>query len=330
MAIRGIGTSRSITRSHRMRPTIVIPVHNRRDLTLGCLRHLASVGDLETHDAVVVDDGSNDGTGDAVRREFNGRVEVIRGSGDLWWTGAISVGMAHAFGRGAPAVYWLNDDCLPDRGTLSGLAFADVPVPGGRHRMPDTNSKNVLAAHLGQVISAPVCVRADSSTPVPIGFVGRKSFASIQGIQPVDGLSGFCVRVPRAVWAKIGLPDAEKYPHYYGDTSYTLAATRAGFRCVIVGSCRAQLIRYVPRAESVRRYVGRLAQDKGSWRQTFVETRSPFRIRTQSEYLRLRYGPLAGSLLALLRVLSWQSQWLGATLRRASSTAENLNQHRNL
>ena len=53
------------------RVELVTPVHNRRDITLQCLRSLSRIDrtGLDIH-ITVVDDGSTDGTGDAIREQF--------------------------------------------------------------------------------------------------------------------------------------------------------------------------------------------------------------------------------------------------------------------
>ncbi len=62
-----------------VRLEIVMPVHNRRALTLGCLRSIDACDHtgLDVH-VVVVDDGSTDGTAEAIAAGHPG-VEVIRG-----------------------------------------------------------------------------------------------------------------------------------------------------------------------------------------------------------------------------------------------------------
>jgi glycosyltransferase involved in cell wall biosynthesis len=45
---------------------ILIPVHNRKTITLACLEALEKNSDLERYQVVVIDDGSTDGTGQAI------------------------------------------------------------------------------------------------------------------------------------------------------------------------------------------------------------------------------------------------------------------------
>lgn len=274
------------------RPWIVLPVHNRREVTLAGLRHLAALGELDRHTVLVVDDGSTDGTSEAIARDFPG-VRVLRGDGTLWWTGAIALGMAHAFAGGATAVCWLNDDCLPEPGTLAALA-----AESARH---------------GAAVTAPVCIADDTGAPIDTAFTGRRHLSSGAAMaQRVDGVSGYCVWIPRAVWQDAGVPDRSRFPHYYGDTSYLLQAGRLGHVTLLLGTHRVRIAHHRDRASSVRVSAGRTARNRAGWDATFVSLRSPFRLATQFHYLVLRYGRAAGAVLFLLRFVSWQTQWLVA------------------
>jgi GT2 family glycosyltransferase len=75
---------------------IVTPVHNRREETLQCLRSLARAesSGLDLH-VIIVDDGSTDGTAEAVATQFPD-VEIIRGDGSLWYTAGTNRGIQAA------------------------------------------------------------------------------------------------------------------------------------------------------------------------------------------------------------------------------------------
>lgn len=277
-------------------PWILIPAHNRRAMTLGCLRHLEQDPAFGNCRVLVVDDGSSDGTAAAIRSEFP-QVGLLGGSGDLYWTGAIRAGMAEADRNGASSVIWLNDDCLPEKGSLATLMQR---CQGGT-----------------PALVGATCTAAEDSRPVTTAFIGRLAVSEVSGAHhdmPVDGLSGFCVALPRAVWETIGFPDAGRFPHYYGDTAYCLCARRAGFDILLSSQCRAKLVNYRERPRSIRALLASQSVPR-TWEGVFRSPKSPFRTGTQWHYLRLRYGALAGTLLACYRIVSWQLKY--ASTRRS-------------
>ncbi|MCG8688965.1 MAG: glycosyltransferase, partial [Desulfobacterales bacterium] len=72
-------------------------VHNRRDTTLACLKTLFAQQlpqDVELT-VYLVDDGSTDGTGAAVARQYPS-VRLIRGNGTLYWNGGMFLALGEA------------------------------------------------------------------------------------------------------------------------------------------------------------------------------------------------------------------------------------------
>ena len=193
---------------------IIIPVHNRKPLTLGCLKNLKTNGDLQKYHVIVVDDGSSDRTSDEVA-EYYPEVTILKGDGNLWWTGAIALGMKYAYEQGAQYFIWLNDDCqLSDRTIENLVDFA-------------SEHQNVIVG----------CQGIESENPNAIVFGGKlKTWQGYRFIRPpvntvasCDLLSGNIVCIPRSVVDQIGYPDSSFTPHYGGDALYLILAKKAGF-----------------------------------------------------------------------------------------------------
>lgn len=276
---------------------IITPVYNRKEITLACLKHLSECGDLQRYHMVIVDDGSTDGTADAIRTHYP-EVIVLTGSGDLWWTGAMALGMQYAYDQGAEYFFWLNDDCLPTENALLQM----------EHFMRQQADTLVSASFYTAGATAPVRVS---------GFRGRESVLAHAGeTEEVDGMSGWCVGIPRAVFSKIGPPDARKFPHYAGDSMYTLTATRAGFRAYILGDAIAQLVEAGASRGDLPSVFKPGLSPLQSLRTLFWNKKSPFRLTTQFFYQTTRYGLPIGSLLFFARAFAWLGQWI--TLQTAS------------
>ncbi|HVZ64998.1 MAG TPA: glycosyltransferase family 2 protein [Opitutaceae bacterium] len=188
---------------------VIVPVHNRREITLACLRALHADGVEDWAEILVVDDGSTDGTGEAVAREFPS-VSVLRGDGSWWWAGAIRRGMERTLARGAERIFWLNDDCRPPRGALralrdlvqrtGGVAWIDARAPGGwsygGHRR---------------------------------GAWGlRRCTPEEERAGKVETFSGNCACLPRAWIERAGLPHDHLFPHGIADLDYGLRLHAAG------------------------------------------------------------------------------------------------------
>lgn len=200
---------------------ILIPVHNRKTTTIQCLTHLAVQGDLEKFQIVVIDDGSTDDTAAAIQATYSS-VTVLQGNGNLWWTGAIKLGMEYAYAQGADFFIWLNDDTLPEPGAIATLV-----------------SK---CAHNSPCAVAAQCY--DNAFPTYGGQ--RKEGLSHSPLLPpkggdahCDSLSGNLTCIPRAAVERIGYPPAEKLPHYQGDTVYTWQLKQAGFQIIVTDQARA-------------------------------------------------------------------------------------------
>ncbi|NJL47612.1 MAG: glycosyltransferase family 2 protein [Leptolyngbyaceae cyanobacterium SM2_5_2] len=196
---------------------IIIPVHNRCATTLRCLAQLEAQGDLETFQVVIVDDGSTDGTTAAIQACYPS-VTILQGNGQLWWTGAIAMGMRYAYQHSATHMIWLNDDCLVPEETFSNLVSFIVQNP--RSIIGSQGYSDNAYTHL-----------------VFGGKHLNKGYYELfecprETIVPCDMLSGNLVCIPRSVVDEIGFPGAI-LPHYGGDTLYLIRARKTGFNLFV-------------------------------------------------------------------------------------------------
>lgn len=206
---------------------VIIPVHNRRELTLEALEHLRDTQDFDTFETILVDDGSTDGTSEAITSEFPS-VHLIEGDGNLWWTGSVRKGMAHALENGAEVIVWLNDDVRPEKGHVERLASAVDENPekmlcAVTRRDPPNNMEDSWGNRRIQQWYGPEPVEYDHSVEFQLG----------------DMIAGKFTAMHRSLVEDIGLPDADTFPHHHGDLDYSLRAKEYGYEPAVYTPVRA-------------------------------------------------------------------------------------------
>jgi GT2 family glycosyltransferase len=214
---------------------VAMACHDRRATTLACLDHLAAQ-DLDGVDVRVhlVDDGSTDGTADAVAAAHPD-VHVIPGDGSLFWNGGMRVAVAAALEHDPDHVLLLNDDTHLD--------------PGALHALLATAAELRERGHPPAVVVG--SVRSPDGTEVTYG--GRRRGTRAQplryplvepGDRPLQAATfdGNCVLLPRQVLRRVGNLDPV-FTHAMGDYDYGLRALRAGCEVWVapgtVGTCEA-------------------------------------------------------------------------------------------
>jgi hypothetical protein len=95
---------------------------NHLRMTRQCLTSVSAL-DPPAEKVLLVDNGSTDGTADAVRAEFP-QVEVLRLEKNLYFAGGVNEGIRRALADGAGSVLLLNNDVVLERAALEKLRRA--------------------------------------------------------------------------------------------------------------------------------------------------------------------------------------------------------------
>ncbi|MEO3693388.1 glycosyltransferase family 2 protein [Roseateles paludis] len=194
---------------------------NRVEKTMACLAALevaAKKADVELC-AVLVDDGSSDGTAQQVRQRFAWvQVEVNVGA-PLFWCRGMHRAMQLAFERRPELLLLLNDDTVLFEDALSTLI--DCLAQGGADQR--------LAIAVGSTCDATTGAQSYGGSRRisrwrPMTFV---RVAPTEKPQDLDTFNGNVVLIPTAVVERIGLIDGT-FEHAMGDIDYGLRARRAG------------------------------------------------------------------------------------------------------
>ncbi len=275
------------------RIAVLMTCFNRRALTLRCLETLARQPEFRGADLFLVDDGSSDGTRDAVRAMLPG-AHVIRGDGSLFWNGGMRLAWDHARASGESFDFylWLNDDVELAKDALAML-IADADAAASR------GSPVIVAAATTDPVTGAVTYgahrRASAARPLRMGLVQPTGEPV-----PADTISGNIVLVSAAAEALLGNL-SPVFQHIYGDLDYGFRARQTVIPVVLAsrlgGSCAANSVLGTsldPALSRRARLALRLREDRGihgrDWRR-FVRVHggglAMVSVYTLAPYLRI-------------------------------------------
>jgi GT2 family glycosyltransferase len=195
----------------------LLTCHNRRDITLNCLSALNRQS--INFDVYLVDDGSSDGTSEAIKKQYP-QVNLISGDGNLFWVGGMYLAFAEAMKYDYEYYLWLNDDTMLESNALKTLISTHFLLKArgysksiivGSSKDPDTNKYS----YGGRVRSKRKFSRTfDALEPT-------------QEPQECDTMHGNIVLIPCSVAQIVGNLETA-FTHQRGDLDYGLRAKKLG------------------------------------------------------------------------------------------------------
>jgi GT2 family glycosyltransferase len=214
--------------------SIVLLTWNGRPLTLGCLasieREVLARTDAEriAVETIVVDNGSADGTVEAVRERFPW-AQVVALPRNRGFAAGNNAGLARAAGR---HVCLLNNDTLVQRGGLEACvhfldAHPDVGAVGPELLHPDGRKQNSI--HNYPTLLLELVPRGVLEALAPRRYPSKR-YAHGAPVD-VEAVLGACMIVRREALDRVG-PMPEDYFFFLEETDWLFAMRAAGFRVV--------------------------------------------------------------------------------------------------
>jgi len=194
---------------------ILLPVHNRREITRSFVRCLKAQSYTGYH-LVLIDDGSTDGTENMVREHIPS-LTVLRGDGNWWWAGCLQKG-----------IDWLKENGVDDSAIVllinDDVTFGTDYLALARSAMMNRSGLLLLSRHScdgGNTISESGVV-AD---------LRRLSFRVADTGEQVNCLSTRGLFIRFGDIRLIGDFHPRILPHYLSDYEYTIRAAGKAMRC---------------------------------------------------------------------------------------------------
>lgn len=194
---------------------ILLPVHNRREITCAFVDCLAAQTFSDYH-LILIDDGSTDGTAEMVQARI-ASTTVLRGNGDWWWAGSLQQGLnwLKASGvDGQAVVLFINDD----------VRFASDYLEKAIHIMSG-KKRTLLLSQFG---------KAEDGQAMETGVTADFSRLTFEIARSPEQINCLSTRGLFAYWEDvraIGDFHPKLLPHYLSDYEYTIRACRKGFKC---------------------------------------------------------------------------------------------------
>jgi GT2 family glycosyltransferase len=206
--------------------SIIIPTYNRPQGLVSCMQSVKPLLCHEKLKIIVVLDGCAEESWEIVKLFDSPNLFTIEGDGNLYWGGAIALGMQLAFDEvGSDAVIWLNDDSVFTAEDILNLVKAHQALPeyiiGG----------NLVAKNLEDT-----------------AIYSLKEQVK-DGLYSIPYLNGNCTLIPRKVYERIGNIDANKFPHF-ADAPYIDKACKLEFKCLVAEQSKVgihyDIVRHLP------------------------------------------------------------------------------------
>jgi N-acetylglucosaminyl-diphospho-decaprenol L-rhamnosyltransferase len=300
-----------------MDASIIIVSYNTRDLLRDCLASLDGGCTGITHETIVVDNASADGSADLVAESFP-RMRLVRGTDNPGFAAANNRGLELARGR---YVVLLNPDTEVRPGALAELVNFMDAHPGAGYCGP--RLLNADGSHQASARRFPTLLSAawntlgwDKQNPRSRHCADLHLAGGDTATMRAGWLTGACLLVRRAALEQVGPLDAG-YFMYFEETDWCHRLARAGWEGW-----------YVPTGEVV--HYGGQSSAPAATDAPFFGNRPAYWIPSRRRYMRRHHGRLAlvaGEVLEFgLNVLLWlRHRWRGTPesrlkVRRATQT----------
>lgn len=214
--------------SHHPKVSIIMLVWNSYDVTRDCLLSLRKLN-YPAFETVLVDNGSVDGSGERIAREFP-EVQFIRNEQNLGFTGGNNVGMRYALKKGANYLLLLNNDTIVSPNFLTEM----IRVAETSEQIGMVVPKIYYFEPSDKIWYAGGAYVRWKTFPIHFG-VRQRDDGSYNEIKEVSFATGCALLVRGETARKVGLLD-DTFFLSYEDVDWSARTLEAGYKAMYVPS----------------------------------------------------------------------------------------------
>ncbi len=209
---------------------IIVLNWNGLEDTRACLMSLRALEGPPV-DLYVVDNGSTDGSVEALHREYGAAITLLANRRNLLWAGGNNVGIVRALADGCSHLLLLNNDTLVDQRLVAELLAAEAQIGPG-----------LFCPKIYYARQADLLWYAGGKLSLRRARIGHRGIRDVDRgqydrLEETDWVTGCAMFAPRAVFDTVGLLD-ESFELYSEDVDYSLRAREAGYPLVYVPAAK--------------------------------------------------------------------------------------------
>jgi len=215
--------------------SIIMPVFNRIDNSKKCLKSLflkltaynENSKNLCEFSVVVVDDGSTDGTYEFISSHYP-CIDLLKGNGNLWWSGAINLGAHYAINKlNADFLLLWDNDIIPEQNYFNEL------------------EKTISKLKSNEICGSKIFYLNNFNKVWSNGGYFNRLFGNYGMYKKnihnrdsffceCDWLPGMGTLIPTNILLELKVKwDSKTFPQYHGDADFTLRAKKKGCKIII-------------------------------------------------------------------------------------------------
>lgn len=204
---------------------IIIPAFSGQQQISHCLESIYN-SQYTGFDVVVVDHGVTDEISRLVKAAFP-RTTCLRGSADLWWSGATNLGIHHALDNGNELIMLLNHDCYVREDTIGRLL---------KHMETTTDAiiapvQHTLRTDRDTIGATSFFLLGFSTIILPAAWYRFLYSAPLVPTRLIVGGRGALIRA--STFRKVGTFDEINLPHYGADHDFYFRCRASGIRLFV-------------------------------------------------------------------------------------------------
>lgn len=208
---------------------IVFTCFNRKEKTINCIKTLKNQEGLNEFDLYVCDDGSTDGTSEAIMLEYPSAT-IIKGTGSLFWSKGMYCAMKEAVKKDYDMYLMINDD----------VEFINTMWQTMSVALKYNSNSGVVGCTLSKEFNKQSYGGSKFISSSKGDYVGEMLKPNKNEYINVDLANWNCFLITRDIVQNIGLID-DRYEHAMGDFDYSFRMRKKDYKIILakeyVGYC---------------------------------------------------------------------------------------------